>query len=288
MGDIINATADLFGIGPASKQADAVEQAANIGAGSSAAATAAQERMTERQIAAQQTALNQQLAAQKDAMERQIALQEPWRQAGQTALNQLAPLAANYQKFGMDQFTQDPGYAFRLSEGQKALDRSAAARGGMISGGALKAAQRYGQEMGSQEYTNAFNRYQTERASQLQPLQSLAGVGQSATNQMGSAAGAYGSGASNAYGAAGAGASGAYGNLGTNLGNLALGAGATAGNAAIAQGNIRASQYGTAGSAANTLWNNRNTISNWWNSNPDPYVASRTNAINSGYSEYDA
>jgi hypothetical protein len=109
----------------------------------------------------------------------------PYRAAGQTALNALTPLATNYQKFGMDQFQQDPGYAFRLSEGQKALDRSAAARGGLISGGALKAAQRYGQEMGSQEYTNAFNRYQLERNAQLNPLQSLAGVGQTTATQLG-------------------------------------------------------------------------------------------------------
>ena len=109
----------------------------------------------------------------------------PYRAAGQTALNALTPLATNYQKFGMDQFQQDPGYAFRLSEGQKALDRSAAARGGLISGGALKAAQRYGQDMGSQEYMNAFNRYQLERNAQLNPLQSLAGVGQTTANQLG-------------------------------------------------------------------------------------------------------
>jgi len=83
--------------------------------------------------------------------------------------------------------TADPGYAFRLSEGQKALDRQAAARGGLISGGALKAAQRYGQDMGSQEYTNAFNRYQQERAAKLQPLQSLAGVGQTTAANLGSA-----------------------------------------------------------------------------------------------------
>jgi hypothetical protein len=111
--------------------------------------------------------------------------QMPWMQAGQTALNALTPLATNYQKFGMGQFQQDPGYAFRLSEGQKALDRSAAARGGLISGGALKAAQRYGQDMGSQEYMNAFNRYQTERTAQLAPLQSLAGVGQTTAAQLG-------------------------------------------------------------------------------------------------------
>jgi hypothetical protein len=103
----------------------------------------------------------------------------------------------------MQQFQQDPGYGFRLSEGQKALDRSAAARGGLISGGALKAAQRYGQEMGSQEYTNAFNRYQTERNARLNPLQSLAGVGQTATNQLGQAGQNYATNAGQALGAAG-------------------------------------------------------------------------------------
>jgi hypothetical protein len=102
----------------------------------------------------------------------------------------------------MDQFQADPGYAFRLSEGQKALDRSAAARGGLISGSALKAAGRYGQEMGSQEYQNAFNRYQTERSAQLNPLQSLAGIGQSATNQVNAAGQNYATNAGNALGAA--------------------------------------------------------------------------------------
>jgi hypothetical protein len=108
----------------------------------------------------------------------------------------------------MDQFQQDLGYAFRLSEGQKALDRQAAARGGLISGSALKAATRYGQDMGSQEYTNAFNRYQTERAAQLQPLQSLAGVGQTSANTLSNAAGALGAAESaNAIGAGNARAS---------------------------------------------------------------------------------
>lgn len=113
-----------------------------------------------------------------------VALQEPWRKAGEQALNKLIPLT-DYQKFDMNKFQADPGYAFRLSEGQKALERSAAARGGLLSGATLKGIQRYGQEMGSQEYTNAFNRYQTERAAQLQPLQSLAGVGQTTAQQLG-------------------------------------------------------------------------------------------------------
>jgi hypothetical protein len=70
------------------------------------------------------------------------------------------------RNFGASDFQTDPGYNFRLSEGLKALDRQAAARGGMMSGAALKAAGRYGQDVASQEYGNAFNRFQTNRASQ--------------------------------------------------------------------------------------------------------------------------
>lgn len=108
----------------------------------------------------------------------------PWRAAGEQALNKLIPLS-DYKMFGPEQFSADPGYGFRLAEGQKALDRSAAARGGLISGGALKAATRFGQDMGSQEYQNAFNRYQIERNAQLAPLQSLAQIGQTSANQLG-------------------------------------------------------------------------------------------------------
>lgn len=174
----------------------------------------------------------------------QQKLQEPWRQAGQVALNKLTPLATDYQKFGMAQFQEDPGYAFRLAEGQRALDRSAAARGGLISGNALKAATRYGQEMGSQEYMNAFNRYLREREAQLQPLQSLAGVGQTTAQTMAGQAGSYGS-------AAGA---------------LASATGASSANALLAQGNARASAYGGYGQAAGQglqgLYQNWNSISN--------------------------
>jgi hypothetical protein len=147
-------------------------------------------------------AANRAADLQQQQFERQIELQAPYRQAGERALNKLEG-ASDYTPFGMQQFQQDPGYGFRLSEGQKALDRSAAARGGLISGGALKAAQRYGQEMGSQEYTNAFNRYQTERNARLNPLQSLAGVGQTATNQLGQAGQNYATNAGQALGAAG-------------------------------------------------------------------------------------
>ena len=139
---------------------------------------------------------------QREQFERQVELQEPFRQVGLRALNKLEG-AAEYTPFGMSQFQQDPGYGFRLSEGQKAIDRSAAARSGLQSGSALKAAARYGQEMGSQEFQNAFNRYGIERERRLNPLQSLAGVGQTSTNQLVAGGQNYANAAGEAIGAAG-------------------------------------------------------------------------------------
>jgi hypothetical protein len=127
----------------------------------------------------------------------------------------------------MADYQADPGYAFRLGEGQKALDRQAAARGGLISGGALKAATRYGQDMGSQEYQNAFNRYQTNRSNQLQPLGNLMASGQSAASNQGSAAGQYG----------------------VNAGNLITQAGQAIGAGQLGVGNTINNALGTAASS---------------------------------------
>jgi hypothetical protein len=138
---------------------------------------------------------------QREIFERQVELGRPYREAGETALNKLIPLATEYTPFGMQQFQQDPGYGFRLSEGQKALERSAAARGGLMGGATGKALQRFGQEMGSQEYQNAFNRYQAERQARLNPLQSLAGVGQTAANTLGAQAGQFGANMAESLGA---------------------------------------------------------------------------------------
>jgi hypothetical protein len=172
----------------------------------------------------QAQAAQQGIDAQERMFNTQNELQAPFRKAGEEALNKLIPLSSNYTPFGMNQFQQDPGYAFRLSEGMKALDRTAAARGGLLSGATLKGAQRYGQDLASQEYTNAFNRYQTERNAQLNPLQSLAGLGQTSTNTLTNAAGQMGQNYATGYGNVGqARASGYLG--GTNALTSALGTG---------------------------------------------------------------
>ena len=157
----------------------------------------------------QAAAADRSAALQKEMFDKQMELNKPYREAGITGQNRLMELlglggntgAAGYGKYGRDfsmaDYQADPGYAFRLAEGQKTLDRQAAARGGLISGGALRAATRYGQEMGSQEYGNAYNRYQTNRTNQLQPLGSLMTSGQNAAAGAGAAAGQYGANAGN-------------------------------------------------------------------------------------------
>ena len=52
----------------------------------------------------------------------------------------------------------DPGYQFRLSQGEQALQQSAAGKGLLRSGGTLKDILNYGQNYASNEYENAYNR----------------------------------------------------------------------------------------------------------------------------------
>ena len=169
-----------------------------LGAGAAKSAADTQAAATDR---ANQVAL--------DILNQQKALNAPYREAGITAQNRLMDLlglsgntgAEGYgsanKPFTYSDLTASPDYQFRLGEGLKALDRQAAARGGLISGGALKATQDFGQQSASQEYQNAFNRYQTNRTNMLQPLGNLITSGQNAAANTGAAAGTYGQTAGN-------------------------------------------------------------------------------------------
>ena len=237
--------------------AASIAGSAIIGSMASSRASSAQQQSAGEATQAQRDIADQQTALQREQYLKQLELNEPFRQAGLTGTNMLlAQLqgpnasakfggvqgydpASAMKNFGASDFQADPGYAFRLSEGMKALDRTAAARGGLLSGATLKGAQRYGSDLASQEYQNAFNRYQANRAQQAQeygnafnrfqtertntlaPLQSLAGVGQSAAQQAQQASQNYATGATNA------------------LGNF----GAAQGSNIIGAGNARASGY---------------------------------------------
>lgn len=91
----------------------------------------------------------------------------------------------------------DPGYAFRLQQGQMANQRAANVGGGALSGNTLAGLQAYTQGEASQEYGNAFNRYQTQRGNIYNTLASIAGLGQTAQAQTNQAAQAYGANTAN-------------------------------------------------------------------------------------------
>jgi hypothetical protein len=129
----------------------------------------------------------------------------------------------------MSDFQKDPGYEFRMAEGQKALERSAAARGGLQSGGFMKNLSRYGQDYASNEFANARNRFNEDRTLKFNRLSSIAGLGQTANNQIGSAGQNYANqvgnnmmGAANAQGAAGIANANMWGSTLSGLGRTGM------------------------------------------------------------------
>jgi hypothetical protein len=224
--------------------AAAILGSAALGAAASRSASKTQASAAERAADVQKQVVDQQTALQREMFERTREDQAPYRTAGYNALAEMQRTAGNVPaafKFGDYEFKADPGYGFRFSEGQKALERNAAARGGFMSGAALKAATRFGQEMGSQEFGNAYNRaltgYNTDvaRENQLYNRQAaLSGIGQTATNLVGQAGQNYATSAG-----------GALGTYGTNVGNLITGAGAAQAAGQVGMSNALTGGLGT-------------------------------------------
>ena len=115
----------------------------------------------------------------------------PYKQAGDTALGQLmgqmTPDGYFNQTYTGQDIYSDPSYQFRLQQGQDAIQSSAAAQGGLLSGATLKALQNYGQESASQEYSNAYNRFNADQTNRYNRLSNLVGIGQNAAAQVGNA-----------------------------------------------------------------------------------------------------
>jgi hypothetical protein len=154
--------------------------------------------------------------------------QKPYREAGYSALSDIGAMKPYLtQQYTPEDFAQgiDPGYQFRLQQGQEATNRMANMAGGMISGNALKGAQDYTQGLASTEFGNAFNRFQTQRGNIYNTLSSIAGLGQTSLGQTTSAG------------------TTAAGNIGTNIANAgAAQAGGIVGQANALSGGLQ--QYG--------------------------------------------
>jgi len=153
---------------------------------------------------AQESAANQQAQTAANTLASQQKIAEPYTTAGAYGVNELArqlgvagdSASAGYGSLMKDYdpstFAADPGYGFRMAEGQKALERSAAARGGLLSGSAMKGTLNYAQGLASQEYQNAFNRYIAQRDTRYNMLRGLTDVGAGAAGSMVGAAGTAG------------------------------------------------------------------------------------------------
>ena len=183
-------------------------------------------------------------ALQKQMFDIQNQQQAPYREQGYAALKDISGMKPYLtQQFGPEQFAQgvDPGYAFRLQQGQMQAQRMANQGGGLLGGNALRGLQDYTQGAASQEYQNAFNRYQTQRGNIYNTLASIAGLGQTSLGQT-----------TNASGYAGA-----------NIGNQIAAQGAALGAGNVALGNAlggAAQQIGNQYYLANLLGNRRNAV----------------------------
>lgn len=139
--------------------------------GSQQAASTAADAQTSAGNAANATAMSQYNQSRAD--------QQPYTQAGYNALGQIqSQLPDLNRSFSMADFQNDPGYQFRMDQGNKAIQRSAAAKGLLNSGQTLQSLDSYSQGLASNEYNNAYSRFNNDRTQRYNKLASLAGLGQ--------------------------------------------------------------------------------------------------------------
>lgn len=146
-------------------------------------------------------------AANKAQRDFNYSQASPWISAGRTAVDKIGQLLGfgtmvgeggqggaykftgdwdgAIQKNALASFKTSPGYTFRQGEGVKTLDRSAASRGSVLSGGQMKAVQEFGDNLAAQEYDSYVNRLMAVSGMGNQAQSSTAGVNSGLTAQSG-------------------------------------------------------------------------------------------------------
>lgn len=140
---------------------------------------------------------------------------ERWKKSKEEAYNkapnnqpmyktQKVPITKGYgslmKDFTLQDFRADPGYNFRLQQGNQQLNNQLSAMGLRESGRALKEGLRFSQGLADQTYNDAFNRYNINRQNKFNFLSGVGGSGQQAAQQIASNANQFGAGASNVLG----------------------------------------------------------------------------------------
>jgi len=216
---------------------------AAIGAGGSIAAANTQAGAAHSAARLQYQEAEDALKFQEQQYQENVARSQPWITAGTGAINELSRLTSTpgeglltpwTDTFQAPQLnnTTDPGYLARLSLGQQTLENSAAARGGVLTGGTAKDLTQFAQDYASNEYSNVFNRaltqyqqayniFQNNQANTYNRLAGVAGAGQTSVTTLGN------------QGQAAAG----------NVANINLTAGGQIGNSLLNAGAATASGY---------------------------------------------
>jgi hypothetical protein len=149
-------------------------------------------------------------------------------QAGDAATNRLMELlgigpntsAQGYGQFGgpftMETFKADPFYQYSLNQGVKDLERTAAARGGLLSGSTIRGYK----DVQSKEYENAMNRYFANKAATISPFQQLSGQQVNVLGQLANVGTNIGGNVARMYGAGGESKASQYLTQGKTLSDL--------------------------------------------------------------------
>ncbi|MFK7336392.1 DNA transfer protein p32 [Acinetobacter baumannii] len=151
-----------------------------------------------KQAKAQKEAGNQMVDAsnratdvQKQMFDQMRQDQQPYMNAGTDALKSLmGGMGENgqfMQTYNGQDIYNDPSYQFRLNQGLDAVQSGAAAAGGLLSGATQKALANYGQNFASQEYQNAYNRFNADQTNTYNRLSNIVGLGQNAAAGVGNA-----------------------------------------------------------------------------------------------------
>lgn len=130
-----------------------------------------------------------------DAYNRGMGLQQPYADIGTQGAGMLGDALASgalTQRFGDTAFQADPSYQFRKQQGMDGIESSAAARGGLLSGAAMKALNAYNSNLASQEYGAAYDRFNNDQNGLYSRLMGVTQMGQGASNNMTNLASQYG------------------------------------------------------------------------------------------------
>lgn len=140
--------------------------------------------------ASQQAAAAQQAAAiQQQQYQQNTQNQQPYMNAGSSALNTIGQDQANgtgfAASFNPQNYIDTPGYQFQQQQGQNAINSSAAATGGVLNGGTLKALDQYTTGLANTTYGQAYSQYLQGSQQQYNQLYGVASLGESAASSLG-------------------------------------------------------------------------------------------------------